>query len=556
MNKSVLLTNIQNIMTSLQLTIGKLESLIAKDKSYSLEQINKQITLLKVRLQDDTNYRRISKETNYMEMSIKKIPGERNTLKRLINDVEFRSSFLRKQIDKNNSMLSYEQREVETLANSLDDEEIVRRIKEKSVKISELKSDISAILEELKVNDSDIQRYNEKIRDLDEKEEKFSRDLASLYVDEKKKSKDINKLNRFLSIRDLISYINSLNDIYLALEDLRDFLKNNRVDANLVTTQVEKMKAKMSIIISQVVYFVNSTSLDELNAEKSIINERIVSNDGYVLSDIEREMVYDEITNLELAISLNESDANLDENIIEAYRRSIDNLDSEIRLEIRQRNLLQMEVNDLVLKKNYFFNEYTQGQTDDINREIRRLQKQIDNIEKNKDNYIKIRNEIETAITFIKKKRKGLDTLIESKNSDLKNVRETAFNRPTSKYNLNEDKQELIYIDFVFELIDLSNYILSQDYTKRLEDIPVETIEPFVSVVDFYKYDNLEVLYSDEFVTQARNTVEKMLSAEVIKPEDFINELKAQGLNVPKFGKSLKSMDKTKEIDKSVRLAA
>lgn len=563
MNKSVLLTNIQNIMTSLQLTIGKLDSLIAKDKSYYKEQIQKQITLLQVKLQDDNNYRVISSKSNSLETLIEEIQSEKNILKNLIEKVGIRTSYLNQKIDKNNSMLSYEQREIEALANGLNmtdnDEATLMRIKQKRVKLTKLKNEINSILDEIKINDDSIDLYNKKIRSLDVKEAEYSKELESvsvLIVDENKKNKDVSKLNRFLSIRDFISSVKSLDDIYLSLEELYDYLNDNRVDSDFVATKLEKMKAKISLIIKQVVYFVNLTNLDELSAEKSIITERIVSKNGYVLNDSEREMIYDEIASLQLAISLSESESKFDENVLEEYRNSLDKLDNEIELKTRERSLLQMEANDLVLKKNYFFNEYAQGQTDDISREIKRVQKQVDSIGKTLEKYIKIKTDVENTITFIKKKRKSSDVLRESKISDLRNIRETAFSRPTSKYNLNEDKQELIYMEFIVELIDFANYLLSQDYAKRLEDIPLETIEPFVSVVGFYKYDNLEVLYSDDFIMEARDTMEKMLSDEVIKPEDYIDELKLQGLTVLKFGKSLKSMEETKEVDKSVRLAA
>ena len=563
MNKNILLTNIQNFMTSLQLTIGKLDSLVAKDKSYSESQIDKQITLLQVKLQDDNNYNCISSEVDVLNTLIEEVQSEKNVLRNLIGKVGIRNAYLEQKEDKNNSLLSYNQRKIEELAPNLEIAEkaelTLKLINERKDIISKLKEQINVILEEIRINNDSIELYNKKIKELDTKEEEYSKDSDSLsnkVVNINEKNEDIRQLNRFSGIRDLISSINILNAVYFSLQELRDFLKNNRIDTTLVANEVEKMKAKIAIIIRQVMYFINSNNLKELENEKSVINERITSGNGYVLSDSEREMIYDEIASLQLSIALNESDSIFDENVLEEYRVSISKINKEIDHKVNERTIYQTEVNRLVLEKNSFFNEYSQERVDAINKEIKRVQKQIDDIDKKIQKYIKNKTDIESAITFVKKKRKNSESLKEIKVLDLKNIRQNDFSKPTTKYSLNDDKQQLMYIDFIIELVNFGNYLLSQDYIKRLEDIALETIEPFVSVVDFYKYDNLDAIYSGEFMIKARETIGKMLSDEIVKPEDIVSELKSQGISVVKYGKSLKSMEETKEIEKSVRLSA
>lgn len=563
MNKNILLTNIQNFMTSLQLTIGKLDSLVAKDKSYSESQIDKQITLLQVKLQDDNNYNCISSEVDVLNTLIEEVQSEKNVLRNLIGKVGIRNAYLEQKKDKNNSLLSYNQRKIEELAPNLEIAEkaelTLKLINERKDIISKLKEQINVILEEIRINNDSIELYNKKIKELDTKEEEYSKDSDSLsnkVVNINEKNEDIRQLNRFSGIRDLISSINILNAVYFSLQELRDFLKNNRIDTTLVANEVEKMKAKIAIIIRQVMYFINSNNLKELENEKSVINERITSGNGYVLGDSEREMIYDEIASLQLSIALNESDSIFDENVLEEYRVSISKINKEIDHKVNERTIYQTEVNRLVLEKNSFFNEYSQERVDAINKEIKRIQKQIDDIDKKIQKYIKNKTDIESAITFVKKKRKNSESLKEIKVLDLKNIRQNDFSKPTTKYSLNDDKQQLMYIDFIIELVNFGNYLLSQDYIKRLEDIALETIEPFVSVVDFYKYDNLDAIYSGEFMIKARETIGKMLSDEIVKPEDIVSELKSQGISVVKYGKSLKSMEETKEIEKSVRLAA
>lgn len=561
MNKKVILDNIQKLITNLNIAIESLESIIKLDKSYSKEQIEKEIVLLQVRLQDDNNYQIVSSKSNSLKTLIKSVQSERNTLRRLIGATEFRNSFLNQKIDKNNSVLSFEQREIEALANSLNmsdnDEEILAIIKQKRTKIVELKAEVTSYLGQINLNDEDIQFYLKKVASLDIEEDKYTKELESLailVIDETKKGKDINKLNKFLLIKDFYERIFELESVLQDLASLQEYLINNGIDAILVEQKIDELKENISKIVNEVSYFVKSLDINELNKEKNVINERITSKNGYVLNDSERELVYDEIANLQLDISLDDNISSFDDSVLSEYNITIDKLKQDIEGKITECDLLQNIINELVSKKIYFFKEYSQTQIDDIDKEIRKKEKQLENLKRVIEKYLKSKTDIENTITFIKKKKKSNDLLKESRKTDLRNMKDFAFAIPTSRYNLNEDKKEILYIDLFAHLIDFANSLVNQDYVKKLDEINME--DPYLSVVGFYKYDNLEVLYSSEFIMKARKTMEEKLNADVFTPENVIEDLSLQDITVIKYGKPLKTMEEDKIVDKTVRLAS
>lgn len=563
MNRTIMHNNVQNLITSLNLTIEKFSSIIAINNSYSKEQINKQIILLQLRLQSDENYRIVSNKRNNLEVLISNVQSERNNLKRSISCIELMISDLNCQIDKNNSILSFEQRDIEALANSLDieenQEEILQYINRKKTKVKELKEQIKSKTLQIQEQQKYISIYNERISILEAKEVEYKEELdvlPKLEVDENKREKDINKLNRFISIKNVLEKIESLVAIRDNLLSIMRRLEDSRVDMTIINQEVEKLTNDVNKINSELSYFVRTVNLSELDTEKRVISDRITSKNGYVLTDSEREIIYDVIASLQLSIFSDDNNAVFDDVTLSEYNQIMDKLKKEITIKETECDLIQNSINELEIKKNYFFEEYGQTQIDDINKEIKKKQKQLENLRRLIEKYIKGKITVEDIIASIKKKRKSSDLLKENKKSDLRNIRELAFNRPTSKYNLNEDRQDLIYIELIGYLIDFAKYLLSQNYAKKLEDITLETIEPFVTVVGFYKFDRLDLIYSDEFVTKARDTMEKKLSQEVLKPEDFIDNLSSQGITVVKYGKSLKTMEETKEMNKTVRLAA
>jgi len=561
MNKKIMLDNIKKLITSLEITIENLESIIGLDKSYSKEQVDKEVILLQIRLQDDSNYQIVSSQSKSLKTLIKSVQSERNTLRRLIGATEFRNSFLNQQIDKNNSILSFEQREIEALANSLNmsdnDEEIYAIIKQKRIKIAELKKEVALYLEQVGSNDEGIQSYLKNISDLDVKEAELIKELESsinLEVDENRRGKDINKLNKFLLIKDFYDQISELEFILQQLYSLQEYLINNRIDAILVEQKLDEIKENISVIVSGVTYFAKALDIRELQRERNVINDRINSKNGYVLNDSERELVYDEIASLQLSISLDDSISSFDDIVLSEYTASVDKLKQDIEGKMVECDLLQNIINELVSKKLYFFKEYSQTQIDDIDKEIRKKEKQLENLKRVIEKYMKSKTDIETAITFIKKKKKSNDILKESRKTDLRNMKEFAFARPTSKYNLNEDKKEVLYIDLFAHLIGFATDFINQDFIKKLDEINME--DPYLSVVGFYKYDNLEVLYSKDFIMKARKTMEEKLNEDVVTTESVIEDFMLQGLTVSKYGRSLKTMEEEKTVDKTVRLAA
>ena len=54
---------------------------------------------------------------------------------------------------------------------------------------------------------------------------------------------------------------------------------------------------------------------------------------------------------------------------------------------------------------------------------------------------------------------------------DLRNMKEFAFARPTSKYSLSEDKKEILYIDLFMQLVNFANSLIKQNFVKKLAEM-------------------------------------------------------------------------------------
>lgn len=561
MSRTVMRNNIQNLITSLNLTIEKFHSIPGLNDKDGKDQIHKQIILLQLRLQSSEFYRIISTKKSNLDVLISNVQSERNNLRRSIACIELMISELNCQIDKSNSILSFEQKDIEALANSLDieenPEEILQYINKKKAKVKELKEQIKSKTLQIQEQQQYISIYNTRISILDTKEAEYLKEISAtpkVEVDENKRERDINKLNRFTIIE---NFLEKVEQLVLIRDELVSILRNldtSCPDMNQVSKHVDCLNADMDKVYNELHYFVKGINVSELKTEKRIISDRIISKNGYVLTDSERELTYDVISSLQLSILADDNNAVFDDVTLSEYNQVMDKIKNEITVKETECDLIQKNINELEVKKNYFFEEYSQSQIDDINKEIRKKEKQLENLKRLIEKYLKGKFAVEEIVASIKKKKKNSDLLKESKKSDLRVIRELAFNRPTSKYSLNEDRQDLIYIDLIEHLFEFANHLLNQNYTKRLQDITLETIEPFVNVIYFYKYDHLDLIYSDEFVTRVRETIDKKLSQETLKPEDFIDDLSSQGITVVKYGKSLKTMEETKEMNKSVRL--
>ena len=58
----------------------------------------------------------------------------------------------------------------------------------------------------------------------------------------------------------------------------------------------------------------------------------------------------------------------------------------------------------------------------------------------------------EFTVTNIKKKKRNSESLIEDKKQTLNEVKDITLTNLTSRYNLDEDKTNLLYLDLIIEL--------------------------------------------------------------------------------------------------------
>lgn len=562
MNKGVLIANIQKIMTNIQQTIEDLTSMISKNNCYSKNQIEKSANLLAVKIQNDDSYKNISIEASNFDLLIKRLQGERTTLKKLISDVEFDIFSLRLQSEEKRALKSEQQKEYEILADSLNisenDEEIYAIMKDRKVEIELLQQQLDEILQEIEDKKQNLVHYNENIKDIEQKEQIYISNLKMLEdysFDEQAKNSDINKLNILNQLVNVISAIDDLNNINSSLGNLVEYLGKREADKNTVDERIAYVKSLIAKVNGVMFGFVGSINLDECFSEKETIISRLNDKDSCLMNEKERKVRTLEIANLEFDISLCQSECISDEQTLIDYNHRIDKINGNIERINNQNSLLQVEIDELNLKRTYFIRENSQTETDDISKEIKKKKKIIYSNRKNIDKLIKIKIDIENAIRSIKKTRKNFEALKSDMELTLREKKELSTEY-LSKYNLGYDKKQLLILDFIIEMTNFVNSILQQNYLKKLDEVYVETYEPFISVIGFSKYDKLGELVDETFVKNVKKSMETMINSGGMSTRNnhFIANLNSLGIKVTRYGKALKTMEKQNEMEEKLKI--
>ena len=554
MNKGVLIANIQKIMTNIQQTIEDLTSMISKEKCYSKKQFEKYVDLLSVKIQDDDNYKSISTEFSNLSLLLKRLQSERITLKKLIADVEFDIYSLGSQVEDKKTFKSEQQREYEILADSLNisdnDEQIYSIMKDKEIKINEIQKQIDEILKEIDNKKYSLDQYNREVKSIETKENVYLNDLNNLNnytIDENDKNRDINTLNILNKLINVLDTMDSLIEINNILEYLIDYLGSREASKNIVDEKIAYIKTIVAKINGVMLEFIGAINLDECFSVKETIISKLNDKNSYLLNEKERRERSLEISNLEFDISLCQSECVSDEQTLIDYSHRIDKINDSIEKINFQNSLLQGKIDDLNLKKAYFIKENSQIQTEEINKEIKRKQKKVDSNKKYIEKLIKFKIDIENAIKSIKKTIKNSETLKNDMQLVLREKKEMPFS--LNKYNLDDDKKQLLIIDFIIEMNNFANGLLKQNYLKKLDEVEVESYDPLVAVIGFYDYDNFKQLIDDEFVAKAKNAMEAMINVGNMSyiNNRFIRTLNLQGLKVTRYGKALRTMEKQAE---------
>lgn len=561
MNKNVIITNIQKIITNVEQTIEDFSSIMSKEDSYSKGKIEKSINILKIKIENEDNYKINSNEYINLNLLIKKLQSEKISLKKIISDTEFEIYCLNLEIEQKTSIKSKVQRDYEILADSLNisenDEEIYKIMKEKENNLKNINSSINVLLMEIEDKKKNIERYNEEIKMVDIKEQSYRKDLENIEsytIDEESKSKDINQYNILNKMFNAISSIEQLKDIVTSLQQLIEYLGKREADIEYVNEQILNVKSYIAKTNGTILEYLAVINMEHLYKEKEILISKLKDNN--LLNEKERDNRQSEIKGMEFEISYYQSECTNDELNLIDYTHRIEKIEGDINKINFENKMLQSEIEQLNLKKIYFMNENSSSEKDEISKSIKRKQKKIENNKKDVEKLIKNKTDIENIIKSIKKSRKNSET----RKNDIELVlRETKeFNNEiVNKNDLSDHKKQILMIDIIIEFTKIADRFIRQNYLKILDEISVESLEPFIGVIGFYKYDKPSQLLDEQFMEKVKDSMATMIKCGSIgtQNDNFIRHLNLQGIKVIKFGKALKAMEETQiESEKLVKI--
>lgn len=558
MNKGVLITNIQKIITSLDHTKEILVNLFSKEKCYSKQYLQKKSSLLRVKLQSDDNYKKLSTKPSILKSKLAKIQAKKIDLSKIISSLEDEIIFLDYEIEEQKALISEYQREYEILADSLgfseNDQQLFEKIKIKENQIKHLQGLVSASLIEIDNKRKSIVKFNEEIEKLNVNEDLCCNELENIKLytlDEKTKLSDISKLNNFehlVNVADISQYI---SNIVKRLSDLIVYIGKRESRKENVDEMIVPIKEMISELNNIILQYINSIDLTDLNEEKAIINNRLESS-GYKIDDEDKKIISDEISSLELKLSLLKNQQLSDEQSLIEYAQRVDGLNMDIERENHNIIVIRSRISELNLSIHLFSNDNSYAQIECATKEMKKKQKEEQIHQKQKERLIKYKIDAENTLRSIKKSKKNSEYLLSDLEQTLKSKKEYLTEGITSKYDLDEDKNQLLYIDLNFELVEILTKLLSQKYINKLDEIDIESYDPLSEIIGFYEFENVPVLYSDEFIEAVRATMDRMIRFGNVdhKNTAFIRFLNDKGLKVTRYGKSLRTMEEQKEQTK------
>ena len=554
MNKNVLLSNIMKIRTNIEKTISTLNSMVIKQPSYSKEQIEKNLNILKVKMQDDDNYKTLSTEYFLLKLMVRNTKQTEFNYKNLINSLNSNLIPLCSKANEFRTIISEEQRELEVLANSLDisgnDEQLYKLIQLKNSKILNLQEELKGIEKDIKDIKEETDFYVGKLSRLDSKLEKYNNDLEGLeeydYSLENKNS-DMMKLELLENLNNILAAFKILSSILNKLDETIEYINIRESSMEIVNEKMESIKELFGNLNFELLNFLKSINIGYYSDLKSEISKRLNNGNSYFLSEEERISNEKEISRLELAISLLQNDVTTDDAIVNYYDERVTYIEDEYHIEVINNRLLQNKINQLKLTKSYFLGD-AQVQNDSIDKEIK-LQTRKKTQEKTLERLIGYKFDVKDAAKTIRKVRKDSENLKGYLQDKLEQRKELISKNSTSRYSLDEDKNDLLIVDFVMQMFSFAENFISKKFIQKIQSIEEETYDPFVEIMDFVDFDNIPVLYTEHFIEDVKKSIEHMITYGSLeqKSDLFIKYLNSEGVTVSRYGKSLKTMEEQLE---------
>ncbi len=536
MNKNVLSSNIQIIITHMQQTIEVLTSMCAKDKAFSKEYIGNYAAILDAKIKDDDNYRDFTGELGLCDVNLQIVQNDKERIKSLIGSYRNNVNSLNDGKDYNNALISVLKRKNKVIQNSAD---LSDDVQAKDV-LDRNNERIEALIKENKDTDNEIkaelekiERCNKDLADADQKEEYYrlakegSRDFE---INEDERNTDKIKLNTLYRLIDTLNITSSYEEIITKLRELNDYLLTREATSKVFDDKLATIKEMTSKANNILVEFVKCIDVKECEKEKNNIIAR--SSQTEVMTEEEINLRNQEVADLKRQLQLYKS-------IIDMYTQMIRDLDicasgSKWRMSKLEYDITDTQ-NDIVdLKVIRPFRDI-----DYASKTIRKYNKEISNNTRYiRSNYssIAINEEAKTLIKKLKKDAENTKEDIQRQIEDKK-----SNNDIVDKFVLDMAKEEIKIINFVVELYNYVTTVISNDYCAMMDNIAVENDRQFIGVIDIRDYHDLPCLYEKEFIDGVKMSIDSEIDNGSIERINklYIDSLNTQGIVVTKSGKPL-----------------
>lgn len=510
MRKDQLLKRLKEMLDAVN--HDKVLDVAQKSKDEELDKISKQremlnfeIQELRTKLEDDSNYQDFSYMRNQTKIydyshRVGKIEEEiaQNEVNRMSN--ENRINSVTKEIEASKALLSEEQKNLERYSAELrklgnnptpeQDKQVLDKIAEARAGIQFVKNEINQYNEEMKDLLANKKQINQRLETLSNSKDRYNALLNSIKeieankkdtIDKNKKENDQRKLlqlqatvKAFSGREEYLSF-----DFPLELETLIYNVENDRISNEEALEKLQEMKAKMPDKIANKDYVnaddelaENQRMQAEVLIEKTALEEKLKNSDNYLPSIFAVEAMNQELSEMEDNIANYDVEIQtIDANIIN-YENSKNDNDLRIEKEEKNKENLNSQLFDLRLKQIVLPNEVYETQKDEINQEKKRIQKQINDIDKKIERLTKSSLASDLAITLAKKERKNLENL---KNNELKlldNKNKTLNERTgVNKYLMAQDQSKLESLNSQLAILKMRENAIYYDYETELDEI-------------------------------------------------------------------------------------
>ena len=536
MRKDQLLKRLKEMLDAVN--HDKVLDVAQKSKEEELDKINKQremlnfeIQELKTKLEDDSNYQDFSYMKNQTKIydynyRIGKIEEElaQNEVNKMNN--ENRISAVTREIEASKALLSEEQKNLERYSAELrklgnnptpeQDKQILDKIAEARAGIQFVKNEISQYNEEMKDLLANKKQINQRLETLSNSKDRYNALLNSIKeieankkdtIDKNKKENDQRKLlqlqatvKSFSGREEYLSF-----DFPLELETLIYNVENDRISNEEALEKLQEMKAKMPDKIINKDYVnadeeiaENQRMQAEVLIEKTALEEKLKNPDNYLPSIFAVEAMNQEISELEDNVAKYDADIQaIDANIIK-YENSKKDCDFKVEQEEKNKEDLNAKLFDLRLKQIVLPTEVYETQKDEINQEKKKIQKQINDIDRRIERLTKSSLASDLVITLSKKERKNLENL---KNNELKlldNRNKTLSERSgVDKYLLAQDQTKLDSLNNQLAILKMRENAIYYDYETELDEM-ISRLKKAKSTYIETKKDDYEPIISTD----------------------------------------------------------